>query len=147
MRSDLNQILPSVTPMKGASRSSHLKHLTTFTLSSKKIVSTLLKPYQALLEEKHIVMKATTVISLISKAKAKRDTAADYMKKLQANQKSKTPFSDIDFMVAEIYEKYEQSLRQNNSLDFDDLLLYGVELFTRHKYTAAWCKHVLVDEL
>ena len=110
-------------------------------------MSTLLKPYKDLLEQKNMIVKEAAVISLISKSKAKRYTAADYMEKLQANSKSKTPPSDIDFLVAEIYEKYEQSLRKNNSLDFDDLLLYGVELFTRHKHAVAWCKHVLVDEL
>lgn len=91
---------------------------------------------------------------MISKAKAKGHSAADFL--IQLGRRSKDakkpkatvlPPSDIDYLVADIYEQYERILRRNNSLDFDDLLLYGVQLFTEHKNTVAWCKHVLVDEL
>ena len=50
-------------------------------------------------------------------------------------------------IVAEIYIGYEQVLKDNNALDFDDLLVYGVKLFREHSETALWCKHILVDEL
>ena len=50
-------------------------------------------------------------------------------------------------IVAEIYIGYEQVLKDNNALDFDDLLVYGVRLFREHYETALWCKHILVDEL
>jgi DNA helicase II / ATP-dependent DNA helicase PcrA len=50
-------------------------------------------------------------------------------------------------IVAEIYIGYEQVLKDNNALDFDDLLIYGVKLFREHCETALWCKHILVDEL
>ena len=49
-------------------------------------------------------------------------------------------------VVAEIYEEYENALRQSNSLDFDDLLVFGARLFA-HRPVVTWCKHVLVDEL
>ncbi|KAG1762716.1 P-loop containing nucleoside triphosphate hydrolase protein [Suillus occidentalis] len=49
-------------------------------------------------------------------------------------------------VFAEIYRDYEKTLRTNNSLDFDDLLLFGVRLFSQHPRYAAWCQHILVDE-
>jgi DNA helicase-2/ATP-dependent DNA helicase PcrA len=50
-------------------------------------------------------------------------------------------------IVAEIYIGYEQVLKDNKALDFNDLLIYGVKLFREHCETALWCKHILVDEL
>jgi DNA helicase II / ATP-dependent DNA helicase PcrA len=50
-------------------------------------------------------------------------------------------------IVAEIYIGYEQVLKDNNALDFNDLLIYGVKLFREHSETALWCQHILVDEL
>lgn len=91
---------------------------------------------------------------MISKAKAKGHTSADLFSKLRkTSQDPKRPktaspqTNDVEYLVAEIYQQYEKTLRRNNSLDFDDLLLFGVKLFTEHKKTAGWCKHVLVDEL
>ena len=62
-------------------------------------------------------------------------------------KKAKTVF---DKKLADIYKIYEESLRQNNALDFDDLLLYPLEIFKDHpeilaKYQNRW-KYVLVDE-
>ena len=52
--------------------------------------------------------------------------------------------------IAEIYAKYEQKLILSNSLDFDDLLLKTVELFTTDKDSLAfWSKkfqYIMVDE-
>ncbi|RDB25802.1 ATP-dependent DNA helicase PcrA [Hypsizygus marmoreus] len=119
----------------------------------KKTISTILKTHKAFLEEKNISLKEGTVLSMISKAKAKGQSATDYSSELQSKsrdaKKAKatavTP-NDIEYLVAQVYEDYERTLRRNNSLDFDDLLLYGVKLFRKHKHTVAWCKHVLVDE-
>ncbi|KAF5367496.1 hypothetical protein D9758_003744 [Tetrapyrgos nigripes] len=122
---------------------------------SKKIVAASLKKYKTDLSAKDISLKDGTVLSLISKAKAKGLSSADFMKETQARlkaSKSKDPSSagfisnDIDFIVAEIYEDYEKTLRQNNSLDFDDLLLFGLKLFSQNEWAANWCKHVFVDE-
>ncbi|THV07389.1 UvrD-helicase-domain-containing protein [Dendrothele bispora CBS 962.96] len=121
---------------------------------SKKIIASLLKEYKADLEAKDISLKDGTVLSLISKAKAKGSSAAEFMKETRSRlQKSKSSGSstnsisgDIDMIVAEIYHDYEKTLRQNNSLDFDDLLLFGLKLFSENQHTVNWCKHVFVDE-
>ncbi|KAF7354819.1 ATP-dependent DNA helicase PcrA [Mycena sanguinolenta] len=57
-----------------------------------------------------------------------------------------TPKEDIHRVVGSVYEQYEKSLRRSNSLDFDDLLLFGVKLFSDHPPATSWCRHVLVDE-
>lgn len=58
--------------------------------------------------------------------------------------------NDEDQIIGEIYQKYIKLLRDNNSVDFDDLLLKPVELFKRHpeileKYQNRF-EYILVDE-
>ena len=117
-------------------------------------MSTLLKTYKDFLEERNLSLKEGTVLSMISKAKAKGQTSSDLFARIKKqSQDARKPrttvaaVTDVEHLVAEIYELYERALRRNNSLDFDDLLLFGVKLFTEHKQTVDWCKHVLVDEL
>ncbi len=55
-----------------------------------------------------------------------------------------------DRQIASVYREYEDAMRRNNALDFDDLLLKTLDLFTRHdavlrKYQSRF-KYVLVDE-
>jgi DNA helicase II / ATP-dependent DNA helicase PcrA len=52
--------------------------------------------------------------------------------------------------VADIYAHYEEALRQANALDFDDLLVRPIDLFTQHpdvlaKYRERF-SHVMIDE-
>ncbi len=52
--------------------------------------------------------------------------------------------------VADIYAKYEELMARNNALDFDDLLLYSVQLLRDNEdlraYYARRFQHILVDE-
>lgn len=125
-------------------------------MTSKKVISALLKPHRNLLDSRDITLKDGTVLSIISKAKAKGQSSADFASDVQARYPSATtsaaPAFDtisrtIDEVVADIYIDYEKALRSSNSLDFDDLLLYGVKLFTYHHRAVEWCQHILVDEL
>ena len=55
-----------------------------------------------------------------------------------------------DKTIVDIYKSYNKSLKENNALDFDDLLNFPLEIFNNHprilnKYQKAW-KYVLVDE-
>lgn len=49
-----------------------------------------------------------------------------------------------------IYKRYQEYLRENQLLDFDDLLIYTLELFEYHKtireYYQTYFEHILVDE-
>ena len=110
----------------------------------------LLKPYKDFLEEKNITLKEGTILSAISKAKAKGQTPDDLVKDVSKNKRQKNsnnPMLDIHYVIAQVYEDYNKTLRKNNSLDFDDLLVFGVKLFSEHRKSVAWCRHVLVDEL
>lgn len=127
--------------------------------TSKKLISRLLKPYQTFLEAKNITLKEATVFSMISKHKYKGNTSADVTAELRITKsrsdkentdiqhKSRHITDEINSVVAEVYREYERSLRRSNSLDFDDLLLFGLRLFMDHKESTEWCRHVLVDEL
>ncbi|KAJ3997410.1 P-loop containing nucleoside triphosphate hydrolase protein [Lentinula boryana] len=126
------------------------------TEESKKIVAPLLKKYKDDLAAKDITLKEGTVLALISKAKAKGLSSRSYLREVQTRVHgpknsdrlfpSSSTINDIDLVVAEIYDIYEKTLRKNNSLDFDDLLLFGVKLFTSNPDAVQWCQHVLVDE-
>jgi DNA helicase-2/ATP-dependent DNA helicase PcrA len=113
-------------------------------------------PYKEILVAKNINLSEGTVLSIISKAKAKGHGPDEMSSQTQVGaRKEKVPVSsddvpqkgDIDIIVSKIYKDYESYLRKNNSLDFDDLLIFGVKLFSRHRKAVQWCKHVLVDEL
>lgn len=107
---------------------------------SKKIISKILKGYADEFSSKKIYLKDTFVLASISKAKAKGLLPHDVR---QANK----PINPVLAMIARVYEDYIAALKESNSLDFDDLLLFGVKLFTKQPKATKWCQHVLVDEL
>ena len=126
--------------------------------SSKKLIASLTKPYKEYLISEDIVFTEGAATSSISKAKAKGKSAKTFFQEMeqterQRRQRNFEPSSSepekksLARIVAEIYIGYEQVLKDNNALDFDDLLIYGVRLFRENCETALWCKHILVDEL
>ena len=62
----------------------------------------------------------------------------------------KTAVGYFDEKLSEIYEKYQDSLQDNNALDFDDLLLKPLKLFNEYpkklEYYQQKYRYVLVDE-
>jgi DNA helicase-2/ATP-dependent DNA helicase PcrA len=46
----------------------------------------------------------------------------------------------------QLYEQYEKALKELGSLDFDDLLVYGLKLLQKEKHVVSSVRHVLVDE-
>ena len=55
-----------------------------------------------------------------------------------------------DKIIVDIYKYYNKSLKENNAVDFDDLLNFPLEIFNNHpkilgKYQKLW-KYILVDE-
>jgi len=71
--------------------------------------------------------------------------------KLQdARQFEKTAHDYRSKLIAKIFWEYEVALRRNNALDFDDLIIKPIEIFTTHKevlekYQNRF-KYILVDE-
>lgn len=122
-----------------------------------------MEPFKDALAERNITLKEATVLSNISQAKAKGRSADDllerftstkreYMSKNKLNlaEKSMDEIAStdiIEYTVAQVYREYEKVLRISNSLDFDDLLVFGVKLFANNPKVGEWCRHVLVDEL
>lgn len=79
--------------------------------------------------------------SLISNLKNQSLTAYDFARKASNPQEKK---------LAEIYFKYQDKLQQSNALDFDDLLLFTLQLFQknpeRRLHYHKRFSHILVDE-
>ncbi|MDD3241681.1 MAG: 3'-5' exonuclease [Bacilli bacterium] len=58
--------------------------------------------------------------------------------------------SEFEKVVLKVYERYEKKLKDNNSVDFDDLLILPIKLFREHydileKYQERY-QYVLIDE-
>ena len=81
------------------------------------------------------------VLSHISRAKN------DYLKPTEYADIAKGYFEET---VAKVYPVYQETLRQNNALDFDDLLLFTLELFVNYPETLEYYQdkfaYLLVDE-
>ncbi|WWD16482.1 hypothetical protein CI109_100908 [Kwoniella shandongensis] len=109
----------------------------------KKMMSGLLKSRKDILDESRITLKEGAVLSEISKAKAKEESP-DAM----AIRAAQDPSSSTNTLavIAELYAEYEAGLREANSLDFDDLLVFGVKLFRTAPRVLEGCRHILVDE-
>lgn len=65
-------------------------------------------------------------------------------------QYEKYAVSDFEKVIVEVYKKYEEKLRNNNSVDFDDLLLLPLKLFRENtdvleRYQDNY-QYILVDE-
>ncbi|WVQ79155.1 hypothetical protein IAT38_001251 [Cryptococcus sp. DSM 104549] len=109
----------------------------------KKIITNLLKDRKDELAEASMTLKDGTVLSEISKAKAKAETPRGMAARAA---KDKNMMTSTLRVIAQLYEEYEKALRENNSLDFDDLLLLGLRLFKEAPRVVADIKHILVDE-
>lgn len=87
----------------------------------------------------------------ISKAKAKNLNATDYVahgKEVMAEARNRKKYADEKKfeLMGHVYIQYENHLRDINSLDFDDLMMFGLRLFSEHGKVIANLRHVLVDE-
>ncbi|KAJ3512674.1 hypothetical protein NLJ89_g3394 [Agrocybe chaxingu] len=121
----------------------------------KKLIISLMKPYKDYMVKYNILLTEGSAAVGISKAKAKGKTAAVILKETEEKDlkrrrehpvRREDDVKSIDRILAEVYVGYEKILQDNNALDFDDLLIYGVRLFTQHQESVLWCKHILVDE-
>ncbi|KAJ1593076.1 hypothetical protein NDA11_004666 [Ustilago hordei] len=124
---------------------------------AKRMFKAILKELKPELDKEHMQIKPEQCTSEISKAKAKEIDPARYKELADAEaakgKASKTaigrqltgsaPFKQI---MATIYTMYQSQLVEANALDFDDLLVYGVQLFRRQNQVVRNIRHVLVDE-
>ncbi|MBM3777211.1 MAG: DUF3553 domain-containing protein [Acidimicrobiia bacterium] len=85
-------------------------------------------------------LQPRAVLSRISHAKNRMESAADLAASISPRERQ----------IAELYDRYARTLREASALDFDDLLLKTVDLFTRvpdvaARYSAKF-RYVMVDE-
>ncbi|NPV92509.1 MAG: DNA helicase PcrA [Firmicutes bacterium] len=87
------------------------------------------------------VVSPRGVAARISDAKNKLLTSDDYFE--QAG-------TQFEFKVAQLYRWYQSKLKENNALDFDDLIMLTVRLFQEHPTVLSYYqnkfKYILVDE-
>lgn len=125
-------------------------------------MATLLKAKAEILEGARMSLKDRAVLSEISKSKARGETP-DMMAVRASKTAGSSTGTDTLGVIAEVscrlidvpsksklrvqlYEEYEAALRESNSLDFDDLLVYGLRLFRESPKILETCHHILVDE-
>lgn len=129
----------------------------------------ILKDMESDLQAEGISLKPEAVLSEISKAKAHDVSAAEYLLNATAAGPQSTASQravaegkgkgkakewrgglsggvETKLAVATVYERYQDSLKDSNSLDFDDLLVWGVRLLTDAPQVVRGIRHVLVDE-
>ena len=87
-------------------------------------------------------MNASAVQHKISYLKNQMISPEEFSKHIASNL--------IEKKISEVYLEYNKRLKENNSMDFDDLLLKPIELFNNHqrilsKYRGMF-KYILVDE-
>ena len=80
--------------------------------------------------------------SIISDAKNRLLTPSEWLKESGRDMRAAK--------IAEVYKRYEKTLRANNALDFDDLIMKTMELLTAHppvlEYYRGKFDYILVDE-
>ncbi|KIM27560.1 hypothetical protein M408DRAFT_24487 [Serendipita vermifera MAFF 305830] len=121
----------------------------------KKIINGILKDMVAAAglhgSNKRIEVRDSVAVEYISKAKSKGLSPDDLETKAQRDIASKESLpkgeADPQFMlqVSSIYAEYMKVCKNNNALDFDDLLTYGVKLL-QTKPSCIDYEHVFVDE-
>jgi DNA helicase-2/ATP-dependent DNA helicase PcrA len=82
------------------------------------------------------------ILGKIGKAKDKMQGTRSYMLENEANFREKK--------IADVYEMYQKRLKENNALDFDDLIFKTVELFKNNPEVLEFYqnkfKYIMVDE-
>jgi DNA helicase-2/ATP-dependent DNA helicase PcrA len=105
---------------------------------SKRLIREIMKAYN--IDPKYY--KESAVLSEISGAKNKLITAQAYKKEAIGDMRKE--------VISRIYDEYQKRLKNNNALDFDDLLVKTVELFERSPKTLEYYhnlfEYIMVDE-
>ncbi len=87
---------------------------------------------------------AKYVLSVISREKDKLVSAEEMLEHIESTNEFRMQH------IARAYQKYQKTLRENNALDFDDIIYYTVKLLEEHEdvrtYYQRKFRYVLVDE-
>ena len=101
----------------------------------------MIKPLLAKAKVSETLFSPRSMLSRIHDAKNKMVGPEEFGKNV-------VEFSDE--AVSKVYPLYQRALRENNAVDFDDILIHAVELIDKHpdvrERLQARFKHILVDE-
>lgn len=115
---------------------------TNFTIYDRDDQKTLLKQIYKALNIDGRMYKERSVMGQISSAKDELISPEDFLKQSGGDYYQKK--------VGEIYQEYQNRLKKNNALDFDDLIVKTVELFRSQpevlNYYQERFKYIMVDE-
>ena len=98
-----------------------------------------------------VVLKVLNISKdLIKPNQARNQISFLKNKMITPEQQLKKARTIFDKKLVDIYKIYQKMLRENDALDFDDLLLFPLQIFDDHpkileKYQNLW-KYILVDE-
>lgn len=88
------------------------------------------------------MLKERTIMSVISRAKDEHKSPDDMEREMGDDYNIKR--------IAMVYREYQKTLKQNNALDFDDLIFMTVDLFEKDKEVLNFYqekfKYIMVDE-
>ncbi|QRV94824.1 UvrD-like helicase carboxy-terminal domain protein [Ceratobasidium sp. AG-Ba] len=136
------RIFRSAMQMKGTHLWRVCLEFQTHSRFSKKTINIILQKHTPELEAASISLKEPVVRALISKAKATGQTPQEMLRAAS----SISTQDKIQAAVAHIYEEYDATLRAANALDFDDLLVMGLQVLKAAPRAIANLRHVVVDE-
>ncbi len=115
---------------------------TSFTIYDTDDQKSIIKDVCKLLQIDTKVYKERTLLGMISSAKNELISPEEFELKAMADFQKKK--------IAQVYKEYEKQLRENNALDFDDLLLKTVRLFQSNsdilEYYQDRFQYIMVDE-
>lgn len=84
------------------------------------------------------------IINKIGSQKDNLNTPKDYLRETEGTHNFR------ERKIAEVYELYQKKLKENNALDFDDIIMKTVELFKSNEEVLAFYqrkfKYIMVDE-
>jgi DNA helicase II / ATP-dependent DNA helicase PcrA len=113
-----------------------------FTIYDTQDQKTLLKDCMKALNINDKDITLQEIMGKIGKAKDNMQTPAAFMRENESNFREKK--------IADVYEMYQKKLKENNALDFDDLISKTVELFKTDKETLEFYQrkfqYIMVDE-
>src|SRR5471030_259959 len=113
-----------------------------FTIYDSSDQKTLVKECMKILNINDKDITEQEVMGKIGKAKDKMQGTRSYMLENEANFREKK--------IADVYEMYQKRLKENNALDFDDLIFKTVELFKNNPEVLEFYqnkfKYIMVDE-
>ncbi len=86
-------------------------------------------------------VKPSMVLGMISRVKNNLGTAQDF---------ASSASNYFERQVAELFDLYEKRMKANNAVDFDDMILYTVQLFRQHPEVLdeyqEWWRYINIDE-